>query len=107
MNRRHAVFVLASIVLIALFASVTYYVLPIVPNHSAYIIALSAVSALVAIVVMRQLLRYRGLTIHFWAMFLIFLMGYYVKLGVLALLYGSASPGLAELAGEGGASLLG
>src|SRR6266481_6046876 len=107
MNRRRAVFVLASIVLIALFASVTYYVLPIVPNDSAYIIALNAISGLVAIMVVRQLLRYRGLTIHFWAIFFILLMGYYVKVGILALVYGSAAPGLVELAGEGGGFLLG
>ncbi len=107
MNRRHAVFVLASAVLIALFVSVTYYVLPIVPNHSAYIISLNAVSGLVAIMVVRQLLRYRGLTIHFWAIFIVVLMGYYVKMGILALVYGSAAPGLVELAGEGGAFLLG
>jgi len=40
-------------------------------------------------------------------MFVILLMGYYVKLGILALLYDSAAPGLADLAGEDAASLLG
>jgi len=68
---------------------------------------LSAVSALVAIVVVRQLLNHKGLTIHFWAMFVILLMGYYVKLGILALLYDSSASGLADFAGEGAASLLG
>jgi hypothetical protein len=106
MKRRHAVFALASAVLIALFASVTYYVQPIVPNDSAYIISLSGVSALVAIMVVRQLLRYRGLTIHFWVIFIVLLIGYYVKLCILALLYGSTSPGFVGLAGEGAEFLM-
>ena len=107
MKRRLAVFVLASVVLIGVFAAVTYCVLPIVSNYAAYTILLSAVSALVAIVVVRQLLSYKGLTVHFWAMFVILLMGYYVKLGILALLYDTAASGLADHAGEGAASLLG
>jgi len=107
MKRRLAVFVLASIVLIGVFAAVTYSFLPIVSNYAAYTILLSAVSALVAIAVVRQLMNYKGLTVHFWAMLVILLMGYYVKLGILALIYDSAAPGLVELAGEGTASLLG
>src|SRR6267143_1872736 len=107
MKRRLTVFVLASAVLIGLFASVTYYVLSIAPNYFAYITMLSVVSALVAIMVVRLLLHYKGLTIHFWAMFVILLMGYYVKLGILALLYDSAASGLADLAGGDAASLLG
>lgn len=107
MKRRRTIFVIASAVLIGLFAAVTYYVLPIASNYTAYTILLSAVSALVAIMVVRQLLNYKGLTIHFWAMFVILLMGYYAKLGILALLYDSTGPGLVGLVGEGVASLLG
>lgn len=106
MKRRRTVFVLASTALIGLFAAVTYYVLPIASDYALYAILLSAGSALVAIMVVRQLLNHKGLTIHFWAMFVILLMGYYVKLGILARLYDSGAPGLAELAGEGTASLL-
>src|SRR6266581_1627063 len=107
MKRKHAVFVLVSAVLIGLFAAITYCVLPIASNYAAYTILLSAGSAVVAIVVDRQLLNHKGLTIHLWAMFVILLMGYYAKLGVLALLYDSTAPGLAELASESVVSLLG
>jgi hypothetical protein len=107
MKRRLAIFVLASTALVGLFATVTFYALPIAQSSADYFVLLTAVSALVAIVVVRQLLRYRGLTIHLWAIFIILLMGYYVKLGILALLYRSAAPGLVELAGERGEFLLG
>lgn len=107
MKRRFAIFLLASAILIGVFAAVTYCVLRIAPNDAAYATLLGAVSALIAIMIVRRLLKHRGLTIHFWAMFVILLMGYYAKLGVLALLYDSAAPGLAGLAGEGTASLLG
>ena len=107
MTRRSMVLVLASAALIGLFAAVTYCVVPIALNYTAYAMSLGAVSALIAIIVVRQLVNHRGLTIHFWAMFVILLMGYYTKLGILALLYGSAAPALVELAGEDVASSLG
>jgi hypothetical protein len=105
--RRRTVLILASAVLIGVFAVVTYNVLQIASNYAAYALLLSAVSTLVSIVVVRQLLNHKGPTIHFWAMFVILVMGYYVKMGILALLYASAVPGLVELAGESVASLLG
>jgi len=92
---------------LALFSAVTYYSLPLAPNNGAYLSFLSALSALVAIAVVRELLFCKGLTVHLWSIFVILLVGYYVKFAVLAVLYGSAEPGLVGLTGGVAASLLG